>query len=113
MKTRLFRFFDAFIWIPKLLFVVALMWALNVEASPLTCFDWGVEATVIAQKRDAKIKEATLLEAASHVKGTDDDWATRVSIIQGVYENPSLRDAAPETVGKIATLVCKKNKWVE
>jgi hypothetical protein len=119
MKQKLFKFFDAFIWLPKLIVVWILLCFINVDAAPryvpMTCAKWGAVAEQFAIARDKKVPELVMqkqvMDDTSAGKLFYRYQRTNLLVLQGVYENPSLRDAAPETVRHITEIVCHDAHW--
>lgn len=99
----------------KLLCLALLGVVMHVHATTMTCRNWRNVAQTVAEARNRGVTEATMVKAISDatMKGAlpKDEYENNLGVITAVYHAPSLKDAAPETVGHIAEITCHQAHW--
>jgi hypothetical protein len=114
MKQKLFTILDACIWLPKLVFVVVLLMIIG-DADAMTCANWKNVAQSFAEARDHGVTEAKMVDVITNEtlsgKLPKAQYENNLGVLSGVYHAPSLKDAAPETVGRVAEITCHQSHW--
>lgn len=97
----------------KILLVVLL--GLTPQVNAMTCANWKNVAQSFAEARDHGVTEAKMVDVITNEtlsgKLPKAQYENNLGVLSGVYHAPSLRDAAPETVGRVAEITCHQSHW--